>query len=85
MQTLLGYFKWSVNGTVGSSVPSTSLYHAAIMDVQWPPPVTKDLPQANQVAVANTSIDAMAALVQAQAQYQAVEDPSPSDGMDSSR
>ena len=75
LQTLLSYFKWSVNGTVGSSVPSTSLYHAAIMDVQWPPPVTKDLPQDTQVAVANTSIDAMAALIQAQAKYQADQDP----------
>ena len=76
LQTLLSYCKWSVNGTIGSNVPATSLYHAAIADVEWPPPIAKDMPQNTQVAVANTSTDAIAALVQAQAQYQALQDPS---------
>ncbi|HUI30575.1 MAG TPA: hypothetical protein VLX91_10190 [Candidatus Acidoferrales bacterium] len=72
LQTLLNYLKWSVQGTV-STVPATSLYQATVVDVQWPPPQPSP-PENTQVAVANTSIDALAALIQWQAQQQGESD-----------
>jgi hypothetical protein len=68
LSTLLNYLKWSIQGTV-STVPATSLYQAMVVDVQWPPPAPQ-APQDTQVAVANTSVDALAALIQWYAQQQ---------------
>jgi hypothetical protein len=71
LQTLLQYMQWSVQDNPGSPTPSTSLYHGLVVDVQWPPP--DELPgsgginsQNVAVAVGNTGVDALAALVQAQ-------------------
>jgi hypothetical protein len=76
---LLDYMKWSVQSDPGSTPPSTSLYHGLVADVQWP---VTTLGNAGidstglRVAVGNTAIDALAALVQAEAQLQAKENPS---------
>jgi hypothetical protein len=80
-QTLLQYLQWSVQDNDGSSTPSTSLYHGLVVDVEWPPgntlPVNGGIDQSNvAVAVGNTGVDALAALIQAQAKLQAKQDPS---------
>jgi hypothetical protein len=70
-RTLLQYMQWSVQADPGAPTPSTSLYHGLVVDVQWPP---STVPPANggidlqnvAVAVGNTGVDALAALIQAQ-------------------
>jgi hypothetical protein len=75
-QQLLSYLKWSVNGDAGSNPPTTTLYHGLIADVQWPfTSLGSEGISGVNVAVGNTAIDALAALVQVEAQLQAKEDP----------
>jgi hypothetical protein len=76
-QTLMTDMKWSVQGDVDPSPPTNSLYHGMVIDVQWP---YSTLGNAGintnnvQVAVGNTAIDALAALIHAEAQKQAKAD-----------
>jgi hypothetical protein len=72
--TVLADARWSVAGDPPAAPPATSLYHGTVVDVQWPPgqagkpPVTAgDV----TVAIGNTSADALAALIGAQAQQPA--------------
>ncbi len=76
-ETLLAALQWSVSKTPGA-VPSTSLYHALVADVQWPysamGPAEVD-PDNVLVAVGNTAIDAVAALINNYARQEAREHP----------
>lgn len=67
--TVLAGLKWSVNKDgAGAAPPATSLYHGLVIGVEWPLGSARQtgIDQV-QVAVGNTGIDALAALVQAQA------------------
>jgi hypothetical protein len=85
MAKLLAYLKWSVNDQNGKPVAapaplSTSLYHGTVASVQWPPPRTQSGPgniesKNVHVAVGNTAADALAALVQSEAQARGAADP----------
>ncbi|HYX27685.1 MAG TPA: hypothetical protein VE863_03900, partial [Pyrinomonadaceae bacterium] len=76
---LLGYLKWSIKGDAPASPPVNSLYHGLVADAQWP---WTTLGNAGidtnkiRVAVGNTAIDALAALVQEEALFQANSNPS---------
>ena len=85
MATLLSYLKWSVKDDTGKPVSapkplSTSLYHGLVAGVEWPPPISTSTPgkidrKNVHVAVGNTAADALAALVQSEAQARAAADP----------
>lgn len=68
LSTVLAGLKWSVKDAAGAPLPATSLYHGLVAGVQWPLGTARQtrIDQV-QVAVGNTGIDALAALVQAQA------------------
>ena len=77
-EKILHALKWSINGAPPAIPPSTSLYHSLAVDVQWPYTTlgNSSIEQtAVRVAVGNTSIDALAALIQAEAQSQSKSDP----------
>ncbi|HVF98385.1 MAG TPA: hypothetical protein VND68_00990, partial [Chloroflexia bacterium] len=76
--TLLAYLNWSVSGDPGLTPPATSLYHGMVVDVQWPFDTggNAGIDQSNVVvAVGNTAVDALAALINEQAQQEANENP----------
>ncbi len=76
--TLLAYLGWSVGGEAGYTPPATSLYHGLLAGVQWPYAASgTDVikPADVQVAIGNTAVDALAALIQAQAQKEATAHP----------
>ncbi len=77
-QALMTDLKWSVQGDIGPSPPTTSLYHGMVVDVQWPYSTLGNagIDSNNiQVAVGNTAVDALAALIDAEARKQAEADP----------
>src|SRR5204862_49288 len=78
---ILAQMRWSVVGDIPASPPATSLYHGLVSDVQWPYSTLGnagiDL-SSIRVAVGNTSVDALAALIQAEAQAEAQQDPNDS-------
>jgi hypothetical protein len=79
-QTLLAALKWSVSGPPGT-LPSTSIYHSLVADVVWPWSVMGQAEVASDnvmVAVGNTAIDAVAALINSYAQAEALENPNDS-------
>lgn len=79
LQTILGAMQWSIQGDPGASPPSTSLYHGLVAGVQWPY-TTLGSPVDGagvQVAVGNTAVDALAALIQNTATLQAKASPDP--------
>jgi hypothetical protein len=80
MSTLLSFLKWSVlnsDGTTDTSPTplSTSLYHGLVADVSWPSHIIGNPggvdPKTVQVAIGNTSADALAALIHSEALAQA--------------
>ena len=82
LQTILDALKWSIGADAPSAPPTTSLYHAAAVDVQWPSGTVGSTvdPNAVRVVVGNTSTDALAALIQFEALAQAkLSDPCPDD------
>lgn len=81
MHAILARMLWSVEGDAGASPPATSLYHGLVSGVQWPYSGSGNagINKASiRVAVGNTSVDALAALIQAEAQRQALTDPNDS-------
>jgi len=72
---LLQACKWSLpkDTALPAQPPTTSLYHGFTADVTWPSGIV-DAPLNNtvQVAVGNTAIDALSALIQAQATTQSL-------------
>jgi hypothetical protein len=76
-QALLAAFRWSLSEKPTTAL-STSLYQSFVSDVEWPYPVggqaTVD-PNHVLVAVGNTAIDGVAALIDAYAQKEARENP----------
>lgn len=72
-KTLLQHYKWSLNTDMSKLTTScaTSLYHGLLTDVQWPytTPGSAGIDGKNvRVAVGNTSVEALSALIQTQAQ-----------------
>jgi hypothetical protein len=79
-QTLLTALKWSVSRPPGTP-PSTSIYHSLVADVVWPWSVMGQAEVASEevmVAVGNTAIDAVAALINSYAQAEALVNPNDS-------
>jgi hypothetical protein len=79
---VMSALQWSVTGEVGNAPPSTSLYHGTVVGVQWPCPTLGNAgidTNAVRVAVGNTGIEALAALIQAYARAHAGSDPAPDD------
>jgi hypothetical protein len=75
---LLERLRWSVTGSATDSPPATSLYHGAVVDVQWPYPTLGNAGidrSGVRVVVGNTAVDALAALVQVEAKVQGAADP----------
>lgn len=80
-QAIINFMRWSIQGDPPESPPATSLYHGLVSDLQWPHSTLGNagIDQSSiRVAVGNTSIDALAALIQAEAQQEASENPSDS-------
>jgi len=76
-ETLLAVLQWSTS-KIPATATSTSLYHSLVADVQWPysyPGHAEVDPNNVQVAVGNTAIDAVAALINAYAQKEALDHP----------
>ena len=81
LRAILARMLWSVEGDIPASPPATSLYHGLVSDVQWPYSTLGNagINEASiRVAVGNTSVDALASLIQAEAQQQAQIDPNDS-------
>lgn len=81
LRAILARMLWSIEGDVPASPPATSLYHGLVSDVQWPYGTLGNAAineESIRVAVGNTSVDALAALIQAEAQQQAQTDPNDS-------
>lgn len=80
-QAILDYMRWSVEGNPGALPPSTSLYHGLVSGVKWPYHTLGGAVIQSQnirVAVGNTATDALAALIQAEAQQEASLNPNQS-------
>lgn len=75
--TRLAALQWSVDGTVPSPPPSSSLYHGLVFDVEWPytsgNSVNPNIPDVDDISVVvgNTSVDCLAALIRAKTSGQA--------------
>jgi hypothetical protein len=77
-EQIMAALRWSVGGDAGSTPPSTSLYHAVVSGVQWPHGTLGNAgidPAGVRVVVANTAVDALAALVQSHATEEAGANP----------
>ncbi len=64
---LLAKLGWSVTG---NETATTSVYHGSVTGVGWSPTVTGVRPAATRLAVGNTAVDALTALVRRQAAEQ---------------
>lgn len=76
---VLSALRWSIDGDVPVSPPSTSLYHSVVVDVQWPCTTLGNAgidPSQVRVAVGNSGADALATLIQSEATARANADPS---------
>jgi hypothetical protein len=77
--TILADARWSIAGDPPASPPTTSLYHGTVVGLSWPPDAADSQPPVKSndvtVAVANTSVDALAALIRAAAQANAADTP----------